>query len=80
MKLSSYLTLPIFVLALTLGVGAPALAAKKSQETSKKRSATVRLKQTQNNSGESASEREKRLLRECRGLPNAGACAGYTHR
>jgi hypothetical protein len=28
-------------------------------------------------SGESKSERDKRLLRECRGRPNAGACEGY---
>ena len=28
--------------------------------------------------GESYSQRERRLLRECRGLPNAGACRGYT--
>jgi hypothetical protein len=28
-------------------------------------------------SGESKAEREKRLLRECRGKANAGACEGY---
>ena len=28
-------------------------------------------------SGESKAERDKRLLRECRGKPNAGACEGY---
>jgi hypothetical protein len=28
-------------------------------------------------SAESKSERDKRLLRECRGRPNAGACEGY---
>jgi hypothetical protein len=27
--------------------------------------------------GESKSERDKRLLRECRGKANAGACEGY---
>jgi hypothetical protein len=27
--------------------------------------------------GENKSERDKRLLRECRGKPNAGACEGY---
>lgn len=30
-----------------------------------------------NSSQESARERERRLLRECKGRPNAGACAGY---
>ncbi|MCE1251360.1 MAG: hypothetical protein LWW82_11640 [Comamonadaceae bacterium] len=28
-------------------------------------------------SEESRAERERRLQRECRGLPNAGACLGY---
>ena len=28
-------------------------------------------------SGESTTERDKRLLRECRGKANAGACEGY---
>ena len=27
---------------------------------------------------ETRKEREQRLLRECRGKPNAGACEGYT--
>jgi hypothetical protein len=27
---------------------------------------------------ESRSERERRLMRECKGRPNAGACEGYT--
>ena len=27
--------------------------------------------------GESKAERDKRLLRECRGKPNAGACEGF---
>lgn len=29
-------------------------------------------------SSESTAERSRRLLRECKGRPNAGACAGYT--
>lgn len=28
-------------------------------------------------SAESAQQRDRRLARECRGLPNAGACLGY---
>ncbi|WP_159911985.1 hypothetical protein [Pantoea sp. 18069] len=28
-------------------------------------------------SAETPAQREKRLLRECRGRPNAGACLGY---
>lgn len=30
-----------------------------------------------NGSGETRKERERRLLRECKGMPNAGACLGY---
>ncbi len=29
--------------------------------------------------GETRAEREKRLQRECRGRPNAGACEGYAN-
>jgi hypothetical protein len=32
---------------------------------------------TDKGSAESKSERDKRLIRECRGRPNAGACEGY---
>ena len=31
-------------------------------------------------SEESKAERDRRLYRECKGLPNAGACLGYAHR
>ncbi|MDP2066860.1 MAG: hypothetical protein Q8K38_12925 [Burkholderiaceae bacterium] len=29
-------------------------------------------------SGETSAERDRRLYRECKGRPNAGACEGYT--
>jgi hypothetical protein len=32
---------------------------------------------TEKGSAESKSDRDKRLIRECRGRPNAGACEGY---
>lgn len=31
-------------------------------------------------SEETKAERDRRLYRECKGLPNAGACRGYTQR
>ncbi|BFO54500.1 MULTISPECIES: hypothetical protein [Comamonadaceae] len=31
-------------------------------------------------SAETPAQRERRLIRECRGLPNAGACLGYARR
>ncbi len=30
-------------------------------------------------SGENRAERDKRLLRECRGKPNSGACEGFAN-
>ena len=29
--------------------------------------------------GENSAQRDKRLLRECKGRPNAGACEGYAN-
>jgi len=37
----------------------------------------LRVRDSQNHSGETPAQRDRRLLRECRGLPNAGACRGY---
>ena len=52
--------------------GKPAQPAKKSR--------SVKVKHQQNHSGQSSAERDRRLYRECQGLPNAGACLGYTRR
>jgi hypothetical protein len=30
-------------------------------------------------SGETTAQRDRRLTRECKGRPNAGACLGYAH-
>ncbi len=32
----------------------------------------------QSTGGETTAERDRRLMRECKGRPNAGACLGYT--
>lgn len=37
-------------------------------------------KATRSPSEETKAERDRRLYRECKGLPNAGACRGYTQR
>ena len=44
-----------------------------------KRSQQIRITPMQNNSAETSAQRDRRLYRECRGLPNSGACAGYTY-
>jgi hypothetical protein len=46
-------------------------------EVSKKKKST-KVKQERSSSEESRSERDRRLYRECKGRPNAGACLGYT--
>lgn len=50
-----------------------AFAEKKKAKSSK----SVKVKHD-NGSAETSKERERRLLRECRGQVNAGACAGLT--
>lgn len=52
----------------------PAFAAKKKKAKSSK---SIKVKQ-EAGSAENAKDRERRLLRECRGQVNAGACAGLT--
>lgn len=37
----------------------------------------VQHKMQRTGGGESVTARERRLKRECRGMPNAGACLGY---
>ena len=44
-----------------------------------KKKGSVKIKHQRSPSEESTSERERRLYRECRGRPNAGACLGYAH-
>lgn len=48
--------------------------------TTGKKPRSVKIKHQQNNSEESAAQRDRRLYRECQGLPNAGACLGYARR
>ncbi len=61
--------------ALALSTGLCAAAADADQPARKKKPARVSF--VKSGSGETASERERRLIRECRGRPDAGACLGY---
>lgn len=76
----------VLVLCLQTAAISHAAPAKKSQDkatptsATTKKSKSVKVKHQQNNSGESTAERDRRLYRECKGLPNAGACLGYTRR
>ena len=50
--------------------------AKKVKRTATKKTAAASLPE-RTPSGETVENRERRLTRECRGRPNAGACLGY---
>ncbi|MGE8317361.1 MAG: hypothetical protein ACN6O3_01365 [Comamonas sp.] len=72
------------LLAVALGTGGTAQAARRSSSAQADRPAPAaksphhRAKRPRSQgSAETTTERERRLLRECRGLPNAGACLGY---
>ena len=66
--------------ASALSVDTPSKAAHKptAQQGQKKRS--LKLKHQRSPSEESTAERDRRLYRECKGMPNAGACLGYTRK
>ncbi|PWW48712.1 hypothetical protein [Melaminivora alkalimesophila] len=78
-----------FCLGLGLAMGAaPAFTAaaqqapqaRSQQDRKAPKARSVRVRHQPAGSQESATERERRLRRECRGRPNAGACLGYTGR
>lgn len=73
-----HLSIPLSAACLALGLLShlPATAAKaQDSAATKKKGAAPKF--IPNSSQESARERERRLLRECKGRPNAGACSGY---
>lgn len=73
--------LSVCLFAAWLALGSAALAAQSGKTaatpaTGQRTAGSVRFIDAP--SGETAAAREKRLRRECRGRPNAGACLGYT--
>jgi hypothetical protein len=71
---------------LTLGVMLMVFSAGQAQASSNGDFATEAVKKNKARKpkpdkgyGETVAERERRLLRECKGRPNAGACEGYAH-
>lgn len=61
--------------ALILLLAAPLAASAASTTTTRRRTAKART--NPQDGGESRTDRDRRLARECRNLPNAGACLGY---
>lgn len=55
-------------------------ASASSTSTAGKKKHSMRVTHQRSPSEETTAERNRRLYRECRGMPNAGACLGYTGR
>jgi Ni/Co efflux regulator RcnB len=55
----------------------PVQAASASTAKSAKKQKSHSAKFIKNPNQETSAERERRFKRECKGLPNAGACLGY---
>lgn len=64
------------LLALAAGLALPPTLAQAA--TSHSRGGRSKRPPTNQGPAETRPERDKRLLRECKGKPNAGACEGYT--
>lgn len=67
-------------LALTMALLHPApVVAKESAGSTATRTRKMKAPKVPTNPsyGETRKERDQRLLRECKGRPNAGACEGY---
>ncbi len=81
-----------FIVSLSALPSSAFAASKKSQSsdttattsgntgTASKKKHSVRITHQRSPSEETTAERDRRLYRECRGMPNAGACLGYTGR
>lgn len=55
-------------------------ASASSTSKASKKKHKVHVTHLRSPSEETTAERDRRLYRECRGMPNAGACLGYTGR
>ena len=67
-------------LMLSISLGSPGTALAKRKSSAKATTASpkqTKVKHQRSSSEESTAERDRRLYRECKGLPNAGACLGY---
>nr|WP_284414521.1 hypothetical protein [Acidovorax sp. SUPP3334] len=82
-KLDGFLVALCFAVFIST-VGATAKAAPQppnaERTVKKKHSTKVKSTTQKSTSEESKAERDRRMYRECKGRPNAGACLGYTSR
>lgn len=80
-KSLSFCTLVLLLVAIALPPESGWAARKKKTEAAQATSkpAKVRVKRQRSSSAETPAQRDRRLSRECKGLPNAGACLGYAN-
>jgi hypothetical protein len=67
------LTLP----AHAYSTGSKTNSTQQTTDTKAKKKGSIKVKHQRSSSEESPRDRDRRLTRECRGAPNAGACLGY---
>lgn len=74
-------SLALLLLAIAMPPEDAWAARKKKTEAAQtpKKPPKVKVKRQRSSSAETPAERDRRLLRECKGLPNAGACRGYVN-
>ena len=63
-----------------LGADTASKSARQSAPQPAKKKGGLKIKHQRSPSEETSAERDRRLTRECKGAPNAGACLGYTRK
>ena len=58
----------------------PSKSAHKATEQQGQKKGSLKIKHHRSPSEENTAQRDRRLYRECKGMPNAGACLGYTRK
>lgn len=72
----SVMSLPVSALS----ADTPSKAAHKPTAQQGQKKGSLKIKHQRSPSEESTAQRDKRLYRECKDMPNAGACLGYTRK
>ncbi len=65
---------------IALGANTAPKSARQTATQPTKKKGSLKIKHQRSPSEETSAERDRRLTRECKGAPNAGACLGYTRK
>ena len=65
---------------IALGADTASKSARQAATQPTKKKGSLKIKHQRSPSEETSAERDRRLTRECKGAPNAGACLGYTRK